>query len=481
MGDLGETQTWLNFFSQHHIGDANWAVSDKSEACSAMQPGASGNGGWSESQLTDSGRFVRAAIRGDSGNNPGPTPSGGCCKFGADCGDCGLDGTGWCHQSASNCAECTGSFNPSASAPNCNGGGSPAPPTPPSNAPAGSVVEQHGTLSVSGNKIVDKNGDPVRLRGMSLFWSQWMPQYWNRAAIEWLASDWKITLIRCAMAIEHGGYLENPGAEKGRVEAVVDAAIAIGIYVIIDWHDHHAEQHTNQAKGFFSEMASKYGSKSNVMYETYNEPLQVSWSGTIKPFHEQVIPVIRQHTSSPIILGTRAWSQDIDEAARDPVNGQNLAYTIHFYANTHRGELRNKVSSALSSGVAVFATEWGTCSADGNGQLDLGETQTWLNFFAQHHIGDANWAVSDKSEACSALQPGASGNGGWSQLTQSGRFVRGSIRGDGGGSPGGGCCRFGADCGDCGEDGTGWCHQSASNCATCTGSFDSSASAPACR
>merc|ERR1712117_913595 len=542
--DLGETQTWLNFFSQHHIGDANWAVSDKSEACSAMQPGASGNGGWSESQLADSGRFVRAAIRGDSGNNPGPTPGGGCCRFGADCGDCGedgtgwchlsasncaectgsfdssasapscggvptppsptpptppsptpgggccmfgadcgdcgLDGTGWCHQSASNCATCTGSFNPSASAPNCNGGGSPAPPTPPSNAPAGSVVEQHGTLSVSGNKIVDKNGDPVRLRGMSLFWSQWMPQYWNRAAIEWLASDWKITVIRCAMGIEHGGYLENPGAEKGRMEAVVDAAIAISIYVIIDWHDHHAEQHTNQAKGFFSEMASKYGSYSNVMYETYNEPLQVSWSGTIKPYHQQVIPVIRQHTSCPIILGTRAWSQDIDEAARDPVSGQNLAYTIHFYANTHRGELRNKVSSALSTGVAVFATEWGTCSADGNGQLDLGETQTWLNFFAQHHIGDANWAVSDKSEACSALQPGASGNGGWSQLTQSGSFVRGSIRGDGGGSPGGGCCRFGADCGDCGEDGTGWCHQSASNCAICTGSFDSSASTPSC-
>merc|ERR1712241_419795 len=297
------------------------------------------------------------------------------------------------------------------------------------------------------------------------------------------ASDWKISVIRCAMGIEHGGYLENPGAEKGRMEAVVDAAIAIGIYVIIDWHDHHGEQHTNQAKGFFSEMASKYGSNSNVMYEPYNEPLQVSWSGTIKPFHEQVVPVIRAHTSSPIVLGTRAWSQDIDEAARDQVNGQNLAYTIPFYANTHRGELRNKVSSALSSGVAVFATEWGTCSADGNGQLDLGETQTWLNFFAHHHIGDANWAVSDKSEACSALQPGTSGNGGWSQLTASGNFVRNSIRGGSGNNPtpgGGGCCRFGADCGDCGLDGTGWRHLSASNCAECTGSFDSSASAPNC-
>merc|ERR1712051_1169477 len=62
-----------------------------------------------------------------------PTPSGGggCCKFGADCGDCGNDGTGWCHQSASNCATCTGTFDSSAASPSCNG--SPTPgvsPTP---------------------------------------------------------------------------------------------------------------------------------------------------------------------------------------------------------------------------------------------------------------------------------------------------------------------------------------------------------------
>merc|ERR1719166_139436 len=32
-----------------------------------------------------------------------PSPVVGCCRFEADCGDCGEDGTGWCHQSASNC------------------------------------------------------------------------------------------------------------------------------------------------------------------------------------------------------------------------------------------------------------------------------------------------------------------------------------------------------------------------------------------
>ncbi|MCX7821384.1 MAG: hypothetical protein N2258_06895, partial [Brevinematales bacterium] len=37
--------------------------------------------------------------------------------------------------------------------------------------PANSWVAKYGRLSVSGNKIVDKSGNPVQLRGMSLFWS----------------------------------------------------------------------------------------------------------------------------------------------------------------------------------------------------------------------------------------------------------------------------------------------------------------------
>merc|ERR1719413_313548 len=171
----------------------------------------------------------------------------------------------------------------------------------------------------------------------------------------------------------------------------------------------------------------------------------------------------------------------------DPVAGTNLAYTIHFYASTHKQSLRNKVVGAKSAGGAVFATEWGTCRADGDGTLDLPETDVWLSFLAYHGISYANWAVSDKQEACSALAPGASTSGGWSdgQLTDSGRFMRASIRGQGGPVPApppgsGGCCRFGADCGDCGDDGTGWCHQSAANCDVCTGTFDPSGSAPSC-
>jgi len=163
---------------------------------------------------------------------------------------------------------------------------------------------------------------------MSLFWSQWMPQYWNGGATQWLTDDWKITLIRAAMAVENDGYLSNPAREKARVETVVDAAIAAGIYVIIDWHDHHAHQHLTQASTFFSEMAQKYGSEPNVIFEVYNEPIHSSWAHEIKPYHEEIVSVIRQRSDNLIILGTRTWSQDVDEAANDPVAGSNLAYTL---------------------------------------------------------------------------------------------------------------------------------------------------------
>jgi endoglucanase len=263
-----------------------------------------------------------------------------------------------------------------------------------------------------------------------MFWSQWMPQFWNAGVASWLKTDWHVTLIRAAMAVENGGYLQNPGAEKAKLEAVVQGCIDAGIYVIIDWHDDNADSHVNEAKAFFGEMAEKYGNFPNVLFETWNEPHQIDWTTQIKPYHEQIVPVIRKHTDNLIILGTRTWSQEVDTASQNPVQGKNLAYTIHFYAASMGADLRARVSSALANGVAVFSTEWGTCEYTGNGALNFQEAQAWLDFFEQHHISDANWAISDKAESCAALNPGSSGVGGWpaTQLSRSGTWVRHSLR-----------------------------------------------------
>lgn len=315
----------------------------------------------------------------------------------------------------------------------CGPGPGPTPgpfPTPgPSGPEWGTPVEMWGRLSVKGNQIVDKNGQPVRLAGMSMFWSIWgFEKFWNKYTVNWLHGRWNVHVIRAAMAACHdGGYPSNPGGQKAHIEAVVDACIEAGIYVVIDWHCEGLDpSNAGMEKQFMSEMAQKYGDKPNVMFETFNEPTTQDWSGTIKPYHEQIIPAIRQHSQNIIILGTRSWSQEVDTACSDRVQGENLAYTLHFYAATHHQDLRNRASKALSMGCALFVTEWGTCEASGTGRLDFGEASNWMDFLDQNHISSTNWGIYDKPESCAALSPGASAQGGWDDgaITQSGKWVR---------------------------------------------------------
>ncbi|MFO0592994.1 MAG: cellulase family glycosylhydrolase [Polyangiaceae bacterium] len=293
-----------------------------------------------------------------------------------------------------------------------------------------SSVAQHGALHITGSQLQDQAGGAVQLKGMSLFWSQWAGQFYNPGVVSTLADDWHASVVRAAMGVESGGYLENPGTEKSHVQAIVNAAVAKGIYVIIDWHDHNATQHTAQSKQFFTEMAQLYGNTPNVIFEIYNEPVNVQWP-QIKSYAQEVIGAIRgAGANNVVIVGTPNWSQDVDAAANDPITGySNVAYTLHFYAGTHKQWLRDKASYAKSKGLALFVTEWGTCDASGNGGLDLNESQTWITFLNQNGISHANWSLFDKQETASALYPGSSTTGGWpdSSLTDSGKFAKAKI------------------------------------------------------
>lgn len=313
---------------------------------------------------------------------------------------------------------------------------------------AQSAVEKHGKLRVSGNKVVNEDGQSFSLAGNSLFWSNnyWGGEkYYNRDVVNYLQWNWKSTIVRAAMGVEdNGGYLSDKAGNKARVKEVVDAAIEFGIYVIIDWHSHHAEDNEQEAINFFKEMAQTYGNTPNVIYEIYNEPLKdVSWSNTIKPYAINVINAIREHDpDNLIVVGTPTWSQDVDEASYDPINKSNIAYTVHFYAASHKQFLRDKCTTAMNNGIALFCTEWGTCNNLGDGFVDEAETDIWMDFLESNGISHCNWSINDKDESASALNSGASSTGGWSNsdYTQSGKKVYNIIStwdGSGGNTGGG--------------------------------------------
>lgn len=297
-------------------------------------------------------------------------------------------------------------------------------------ASAQTPVGRHGALRVEDGRVVDRSGEPVVLRGMSLFWSQWGGHYYNAEVVRHLKSDWNVTVVRAAIGVDNDGYLANPEVEMARAEAVIEAAIAEGLYVIVDWHAH--EPHPEAAAAFFSRIAAKYGAHPNLIYEVYNEPLNThGWAEVVRPFHMVVVPAIRAiDPDNLIIAGTPSWSQDVDLAAADPLPFTNVAYTLHFYAGTHRQELRDKALKAMDLGAALFVTEWGTSEATGNGVLDQAETRLWLEFLETHGLSHLNWSIIDKDETSAALLPGTPGDSAWTDdmLSPSGRLVRQMLR-----------------------------------------------------
>jgi endoglucanase len=61
--DLAEGQRWIDFMNARQIGHLSWSLCDKAETCAALRPGARPTGGWSRSQLSPSGRFLRDYLR----------------------------------------------------------------------------------------------------------------------------------------------------------------------------------------------------------------------------------------------------------------------------------------------------------------------------------------------------------------------------------------------------------------------------------
>lgn len=317
-------------------------------------------------------------------------------------------------------------------------------------------IDDIGALSVQGTQVVGANGQPAQLRGMSYYWSHSHTAFpfYNASVVNWLAEDWHVNLVRAAMAFEtnawnqkldKNGYISDPSGTILQAEAVIDAAIAKGIYVIIDLHTHWANdngdgQRWNKAAEFFEYMATKYGQYPNVIYEVYNEPGTDTWTGPsdwnpIKPYLEFIIPKIRAiDPDNLIIAGTPAYSGNLSEVANSPLTGSNavnVAYAFHFYASTddHLNRLLPIAKSALNT-IPIFISECGLTNADGNGSLNYNSINQFWQWIDEAKLSWAAWSLSNTAETSAALQTSASTSGNWSEsdLTPSGTWLRNKLR-----------------------------------------------------
>jgi endoglucanase len=291
-------------------------------------------------------------------------------------------------------------------------------------------VKQHGNLSVKGVNLVDQQGNPVMLVGVSYGWHNWWPRFYNKETVKWLASDWKCSVVRAAMGVEPDkGYMDSPDWSKEKIEAIIEGAIENDLYVIIDWHSHGVQ--TKAAIQFFEEMAKKYGKYPNIIYEIFNEPVKDPWD-VIKSYSIDVIKTIRKYDQDNVILvGCPHWDQDIHLVADNPIEGfTNLMYTVHFYADTHGQSLRDRSDYALQKSIPIFVSESAGMAASGDGPINYAEWQKWIDWMNKNQISFVMWSISDKDETCSMLKTSAGSEGNWkdADLKESGIKTKELIR-----------------------------------------------------
>ena len=305
------------------------------------------------------------------------------------------------------------------------------------NVPGEIPFETHGKLSVKGTDIVDMNGDKYQLKGVSTHGITWFPDYVNKEAFETLRDDWGANLIRLAMYTDTGdSYGYCSGGDKDEILALVDkgvsAATELGMYVIVDWHilsDSDPNNHIDDAKEFFDKVSKKYAAQENVIYEICNEPNGGTQWSSVKSYAETIIPVIKANDKDAlIIVGTPNWSQDVDIASQDPITGyDNIMYAVHFYAATHKDDLRNKVKTALDNGLPVFVSEFSLCDASGNGGIDYDSSDEWFKLINENNLSYSSWSLCNKNETSALIKSDSTATGSLSDgdLSDTGKYVRG--------------------------------------------------------
>jgi len=284
------------------------------------------------------------------------------------------------------------------------------------------VVNTFGDLVVNAPSGSDwavrgaKNGEKAKLTGPSFFWSCSAQTWWTKETVKWMVDDWHIQLIRCPVSIAPGAYdgggfnsyypsptgttwnpdnySQNPDLAKAMMNEMVAAAIENDIYVIIDFHEHYADQMKSTAIEFFDYFSKKWGAYPNVMYEIFNEPF-VDDQVTSDNYATEVINTIRQNDpDNIIILGSGRYSRNVSFANSIASGKKNIACTWHGYVEYgHQSDWQN----SWGNGIPVIVTEWGRNGSDDGGIVqkckDAGVIQCPWSIHNKQTDGDGNWSA----------------------------------------------------------------------------------------
>ncbi|MBR4622550.1 MAG: glycoside hydrolase family 5 protein [Ruminococcus sp.] len=296
--------------------------------------------------------------------------------------------------------------------------------------------EKHGALNVSGRVLIDKNGSEIVLRGASTHGIAWYPQFVSTEAFLTLRDNWGCNCVRVALYThEYHGYCMGGNKQElyRLVQKAIDAACELGLYIIVDWHvlsERDPMVYSEEAVRFFSQLSREYSDCGNVLYEICNEPNGPADWQCIRHYADLIIPVIRQHSPRAVILvGTPSWCQEVDKPLESPIECDNIMYSLHFYAATHKQPLRDRAEKALKAGLPVFIDEFNISDAYGSGAIDENEAGKWLELIEKYRLSAVCWSLCNSAESSSMIRSDCRKLSGWTRddLSDSGKWMYDNI------------------------------------------------------
>jgi len=314
----------------------------------------------------------------------------------------------------------------------------PPPPIPPPPPPQGGntctscnfvpQVSLTWSVAIQSGTLVDSSTGR-RLLGVARPSLEWNPcgQYLTQYDYQIMSagsdpSNWGAKIVRLALNQDYwltGASLFSP-TYKCWVWQQVQWAHQAGLAVILDLHRSDcgnlgAGQYNNcqqpmadvNSLTFWIEVAAMFKDDPAVLFELYNEPMQIPWnvwlnggsvqsSGgccTSNTFQavgmQQLYNAVRgQGANNIILIGGINWAFDLSGVGNGfAVQGYNIVYVTHpyDYGGKQPADFNNAFGYLIGQGQAVFATEFGQmCQNDGY-------VAAFLNYAETIHMGWTAW------------------------------------------------------------------------------------------
>jgi len=279
-------------------------------------------------------------------------------------------------------------------------------------------------LSVSGNRLVDGAGAPLRIAGVNRSGSEYAcAQGWgifdgptDDASISAITS-WRVNAVRvplnedCWLGI-NGVNSAYAGANyRNAIIGFVQRLQAHGLDVILDLHwgapgsqlalGQEMAPDADHAPAFWSSVAASFKSYRGIAYDLFNEPHDISWtcwrngcstsSGYQAAGMQQLINAVRGAGSTqPTIVEGLNWGGDLSgwlaNQPSDPAHQLVAGWHIYNFSACNTSSCWDTTVAPVAQQVPVLATEAGENDCGGS-FLD-----TLLPWSDRHNIGYLAWA-----------------------------------------------------------------------------------------